>query len=115
MLMNTLGFALGFFLLAVVLGIYLLSLVLRSKQISKRVAIIHGLFAAAGLILLVVYPFYHHPAPILSMILFIFAALGGLTMMYKGMSGKPVPAWLACGHGTIALIAVATLIVFILV
>ena len=107
--------ALGFFLLAVVLGIYLLSLVLSSKQIPKTVAIIHGLFAAVGLILLVVYPFYFHPAPILSIVLFVIAALGGATMAYKGVSGKPVPAWMALGHGTMAIIAVSTLIVFILV
>lgn len=107
--------ALGFFLLAAVLGIYLLSLVLRSKQIPKAVAIIHGLFAATGLVLLVVYPFYYHPAPILSTILFISAALGGLTMAYKGITGKPVPAWMAMGHGTVAIIGVATLVVFILV
>ena len=107
--------ALGFFLLAVVLGIYLLSLVLRSKQIPKAVAMIHGLFAAVGLILLVIYPFYYNPAPILSLILFVFAALGGITMAYKGITGKPVPAWMAMGHGTMAIIGVATLIVFILV
>lgn len=107
--------ALGFFLLAAVLGMYLLSLVLRSKQIPKNVAMIHGLFAAVGVILLVVYPFYSQPAPILSLILFVIAALGGVTMAYKGISGKPVPAWMALGHGTMALIAIATLVVFILV
>jgi len=107
--------ALGFFLLAVVLGLYLLSLVLRSKQIPKAAAMIHGFFAVAGLILLMVYPFYHTPAPILSLILFVLAALGGFTMAYKSISGKPVPAWMAMGHGTLAIIAVATLIVFILV
>lgn len=107
--------ALGFFLLAVVLGLYLLSLVLRSKKIPKAVAMTHGFFAAIGLILLVVYPFYYKPAPMTSMILFIFAALGGLTMMYKGITGKPVPAWMALGHGTVAIIGVATLVVFILV
>lgn len=106
--------ALGFFLLAVVLGIYLLSLVLGNKPIPKMVAMIHGFFAAIGLILLVIYPFYFNPAPILSLILFIFAAIGGATMAYTGISGKPVPAWLALGHGTLAIIAVVTLIVFIL-
>ena len=107
--------ALGFFLLAAVLGIYLLSLVLRSKQIPKAITIIHGLFAATGLVLLVVYPIYYNPAPILSLVLFVFAALGGVTMAYKGITGKSVPAWMAMGHGTVAIIGLATLIVFILV
>lgn len=107
--------ALGFFLLAAMLGIYLLSLILRSKQVPKSVAIIHGLFAAAGVVLLIVYPLYYHPAPILSLILFVFAALGGVTMAYKGISGQSVPAWMALGHGTMALIGIATLIVFVLV
>jgi hypothetical protein len=106
--------ALGFFLLAVVLGIYLLSLVLRSKQIPQGVAITHGVFAATGLILLVIYPFYFDPAPILSLVLFILAALGGFTMAYRDITGKSFPAWMALGHGTLAIVAVATLLVFIL-
>jgi len=107
--------ALGFFLSAAVLGIYLLSMVLGAKPIPKTVAIIHGIFAVTGLLLLIAYPFYFHPAPILSMILFVFAALGGAAMAYKGITGKAVPAWMAMGHGTVAIIGVATLVVFILV
>lgn len=104
-----------FFVLAAMLGVYLLSLVLADKKINKSVAITHGLFAAIGLVLLIVYPFYYEPSPILSTVLFIFAALGGLTMMYKGISGKAIPKWLALGHGTLAIIGLATLVVFILV
>lgn len=106
--------ALGFFILAAVLGAYLLSLILRSKQIPKAVSITHGFFAAIGLILLVIYPFYYNPSPVLSMVLFIIAALGGITMAYKSITGKTVPVWMALGHGTIAIIGVATLIVFLL-
>ena len=107
--------ALGFVLLAAVLGMHLLSLILSSKKIPTVVATIHGIIAATGLILLVVYPFYYQPSPILSIILFFIAALGGSTMAYKGITGKPVPAWMAMGHGTVAIIGLATLVVFILV
>lgn len=104
-----------FFVLAAMLGMYLLSLVLTDKPIKKEAAITHGLFAAVGLALLLIYPFYYKPSPVVSTVLLICAALGGLTMMYKGISGKAIPKWLALGHGTLALIGLGTLIVFILI
>ncbi len=107
--------ALGFFILAMMLGVYLLSLVLRHQTIPKGVAITHGLFAATGLVLLTIYPFYHTPSPMVSLIVLIFVAMGGLMMAYKGISGKPIPAWLALGHGMAAIIGIATLVVFMLV
>ena len=107
--------ALVLFILAAAGGMYLLSFILRDKQLPGKIAIIHGLVAATGVILLVVYTFYHESAPVLSLVLFIIAALGGVTMGYKGMTGKPGPAWMALGHGTLAIIAVATLVVYILV
>jgi hypothetical protein len=107
--------ALGFFMLAAVLGGYLLTRVLGNKKIPKAVAITHGLVAGAGLICLVLYPFYYHPAPMLSLILFAAAAMGGLTMLYLGKTGKSIPSWMALGHGTTAIIGLVTLVVFILI
>lgn len=105
--------ALGFFLLAVVLGVFLLSQVLMQKKMPKGVAITHGLFAAVGIVLLVIYPFFYTPAPLISLVVLILAALGGLTMMYKGITGKSVPGWMALGHGMVAVIGVITLAIFI--
>lgn len=107
--------SLGFFVLAVVLGVYLLSFILRNKQIPIKVAMAHGLVGAIGIILLIIYPFYYSPAPMTSLILFVAAALGGLTMMYMGISGKKVPAWMAIGHGMVGVIGLITLIAFFVV
>ena len=104
--------ALGFFAVAALLGLYLLSMVLRDKKPSKGVAITHGLFAASGLVLLIMYPFFYEPAPILSIGLLAGAAMGGLLFLYKNMTGKPIPKWLVLGHGSVALIGVITLVVF---
>lgn len=107
--------ALGCFILAIMLGIYLLSQVLRQKPIPKAIAMTHGLFAATGLVLLTIYTFYHASSPWVSLIILIFVAIGGLLMMYKGITGKSIPVWLALGHGMAAIIGVVTLVIFILV
>lgn len=105
--------ALGFFALAAVLGLYLLTLILTNKETPKSVAIFHGLFAVIGVVLLICYPFFYSPSPITSLILFILAAMGGLLLIYKDLSGKPIPKWLALGHGLTAIIAFLILAVFI--
>jgi hypothetical protein len=49
--MNIIYAAITIFGMTAILGIYLLSLVLRDRQTPKAAAIIHGLFAVTGLIL----------------------------------------------------------------
>jgi len=104
--------AIAFFTLAATLGIYLLSFVLQDKDTPKGVAFIHGPLAATGLIILVIYAFFHTPAPIVSIILFILAALGGFMLIYRDLTGKSVPKWLAIGHGITATVGFIFLIVF---
>ncbi|MGZ4090827.1 MAG: hypothetical protein ACXVNO_08935, partial [Bacteroidia bacterium] len=77
--MNTLYLIIGLFALGALIGMYLLALVLQQKTTPKIVALIHGAFVAAALILLVYYTTQNGPGPIESIILFIVAALGGLT------------------------------------
>ena len=107
--------ALGFFAVAALLGMYLLSLVLREKKTPKSIAVIHGLFAATGLILLIIYPFFYQPAPIVSLGLLAGAAMGGGLFLYKNLAGQPIPKWLALGHGSVAIIGIVTLVVFIII
>ena len=104
--------ALGFFALAVVGGLYLLSFVLSNKQTPKVVVAIHGLFALTGIVLLILYPFFYKPAPITSLVLFILAALGGVMMVFRDVTGKGFPKWMALGHGATAIIALILLAVF---
>lgn len=104
--------AIIFFLLAALLGLYLLSFVLQNKNTPKGVAFIHGPLAVTGLIILLLYAFFHTPKPIVSIILFILAAFGGLILIYRDLTGQSVPKWMAIGHGLIAMAGFLFLIIF---
>lgn len=100
------------FAFAAIGGVYLLSFVLQNKNTPKAVAFIHGGVAAIGIVLLILYVLSHHPSPVISLGLFILAALGGFTLMYRDIIGKSLPKWLVAGHGIIALLAIFCLILF---
>ncbi|WP_276134038.1 hypothetical protein [Polluticoccus soli] len=100
------------FALAAILGMTLLSYVLRSKETPKALMIFHGLFAATGLILLLSYVFGNSPGPKESAILFVIAALGGAVLVTKDLTGKPIPKWLAVTHGLLAVTGFILLLVF---
>jgi hypothetical protein len=105
--------AIVLFAFAALLGLYLLSYVLRDKETPKAVAFIHGPVAATGLILLIIYAYYHSPSPWVSIILFALAAMGGLMLIYKDLTGHPVPKALALGHGITAIVAFIFLLKFV--
>lgn len=104
--------AIALFAIAAILGLYLLSYVLQNKNTPKGIAFTHGPLAAIGLIILIIYAFLYKPAPIVSIIIFILAALGGLILIHKDLTEKPVPRWLAIGHGLIAIIGFVLLLFF---
>ena len=102
--MNTLYWIITLFALGALVGLYLLSLVLQKKETPKVVALIHGAFVATALILLIYYANEHKAGLTESIVLFILAALGGLTLFIRDVTGKPLPAWFAIGHGTLAVL-----------
>lgn len=102
-----------FFTIAALLGFYLLSFVLQNKQAPRVVAFTHGPLAATGLIILIIYALSHHPKPIVSIVLFVLAAFGGLMLIYRDLTGKSVPKALAMGHGLTAVVGYLFLIFFI--
>lgn len=106
--------ALGFFALAALLGLYLLSFLLSNKNIPRSVALVHGFFALVGIFLLIAYPFYHKISPTFSLVLFFIAIAGGLILFYRDLTGKKMPTLLAVGHAFAAIIAFLLLLVFIL-
>lgn len=103
------------FSLAALLGMALLSFVIKGKKIPKIIALTHGPLALAGIILLIIYAYLNGHGPIASLTLFIIAALGGLTLFYKDMTGKPVPAWMALAHGMLAFVAFLLLVIYMVV
>lgn len=103
--------SIAFFALAAILGMILLSYVLREKETPKGVVFTHGPLAAIGLILLILYT-VNQPGPVESIVLFTIAALGGVVMLVKDLSGKKIPKWLAVLHGLLAVSGFIFLLVF---
>lgn len=104
--------AIVLFSLAALLGIFLLTFVLRGKETPKAVTFTHGPLAATGLVLLIIYAFQHSPAPIASLILFIIAAIGGFVLITLDLTRSAAPKWLALLHGLIAVAGFILLLKF---
>jgi hypothetical protein len=104
--------AIVLFSLAALLGIFLLTFVLRGKQTPKAVAFTHGPLAAAGLVLLIIHTFQQRPAPIESLLLFVIAAIGGFVLIALDLTRISVPKGLALLHGSVAVAALVLLLKF---
>lgn len=100
------------FTLAVLLGLILFSYVIQGKPIPRALALTHGPLALAGIILLIVYAYMNGHGPIASIVIFIIAALGGLMMFYKDITGKPVPSTIAIAHGALAFLGFIVLVIY---
>ncbi len=103
--------SIAFFALAAILGMVLLSYIFREKGTPKAAVITHGLFAVIGLFLLIFYV-VNNPGPVESILLFVIAALGGVVMLVRDLSGKKIPKWLGVVHGLIAVCGFVFLLVF---
>ncbi|RPI17841.1 MAG: hypothetical protein EHM58_07870 [Ignavibacteriae bacterium] len=104
--------AIAFFSLAAILGMLLLSYVLRDKETPKGIVFTHGPLAAIGIVLLIVYALGNTPSPVESIVLFIIAAAGGTILVWHDVKRKPIPKWLAVTHGLIAVTAFVFLLYF---
>ena len=105
--------AIVLFALAAIGGITLLTFVLRTKQTPRVLALIHGLFAAAALLLVIIFVASGvTPSPVASMIIFIIAALGGFTLFSIDLMKRKLPKWLAVLHGLIAVLGFILLLIF---
>ena len=90
---------------AAILGAILLFYVLTGKPTPKGIAFIHGPLAITGLIVLIIYAVTtaKHHKHLESIVLFSIAAVGGVVVFYRDITGKSIPKWLAVLHGVIAL------------
>lgn len=97
--------ALILFTLAVIPGIYLFSLILKNKNTPKGLALIHGILASSGIVVLLIFSFLYF-TPWLLLTLFILTASGGVTLFILDLCGyqrlKPV----AIAHAFVALLAI---------
>lgn len=100
------------FAAAAVLGLIVLTALLKSKETPKAIVYLHGAIAAVGLLLLIVYAMDPASLPVgISLTLFIIAALGGFILFGRDFSGKPGPKWLGLVHGLVAVSAFLLLLV----
>lgn len=91
---------------------FLLTFVLKGKETPKAVVFTHGPLAAIGLVLLLIYVLRDGPGPWESLTLFVLAAVGGVFMVYRDLTGRPIPKGLAVGHGLLAVAGFVLLLIF---
>lgn len=101
-----------FFFLATLVGIYLLRLALLDKHMPKGLTFIHGPLGIMGLIMLLIYSIYNKP-PLLSLLLLFIASAIGVVIVFRDITGKTLPNWLAILHGLLAILGVILLYFFI--
>jgi hypothetical protein len=104
------------FLVAAIFGLILLPAILQDIPTPKPAILLHGSFAALALLLIVIYILIYGADPLLitSLILFIIAALGGITLVTLDIKKKPIPKLLAIIHPLIAAAGLVVLIIYVL-
>lgn len=104
------------FIIAAIFGLIILTAILKNNPTPKTIVFTHGPIAATALILVLIYLYYGPKDQLLitSAVLFILAALGGITLFTIDMSNKKIPKLLAVGHPILAVIALITLIIYVL-
>ncbi len=101
------------FAVAAVFGVVNLVRILAADRAPRATVYIHGVIAAVSLVLLIIYSIVHsQAAPIVALILFIIAALGGFTLFGIDVGTKKPPKWLGFVHGAVAVAGFIVLLVF---
>jgi hypothetical protein len=110
--MNLMYITIILFALAAVLGVTILVKWLTKKEVSKTVIYSHGVFAALGLAVLIVFAIQNgNNYPQVGLILLIVAAIGGFYMFFRDLQHKMSPYSIAFVH---ALLAVAGFVALLL-
>ncbi|USQ12720.1 hypothetical protein J2N86_08345 [Legionella lytica] len=108
--------AICLFLLAATFGIAILVAILQDLPVNKIALIGHGLVAGLAIAIMVTYLIIYGIAPLLlaSLILFLLAAMGGLTLFIMGRKEMKVPKLLVFIHPLVALAGLITLVIYVL-
>lgn len=101
------------FAIAAVLGLIIIAAILQDKKTPKAAVYAHGLVAATALIILIIFAFQHKDnVPMMSILLFVVAALGGFVLFGRDIAQKAGPKWLALLHALLAVAGFLSLLVF---
>jgi hypothetical protein len=105
--------ALILFAIAAIGGLTLATMHFRARIPNLKVALVHGLFAAAGLIVLLIAVIQNGGFGIYgtALVIFFIAALGGFTLISMHLRGKTLSTPLVVGHGLIAVTAFVILLI----
>ncbi len=103
------------FALAALAGIILAALHLKTKGAPIPLAVIHGLLAAAGLVLLIIGVTQMASAGLagVALVIFVIAALGGFVLFAMHLKKKMLPSALIVVHGLVAVVAFVVLLIFL--
>ena len=104
------------FAVAALGGLVLGVLGLRQRDLPMWLSVIHGVVAAAGLIILILGVIAGNTGalPIISLVLFVIVALGGFVLFSYHLRRKPHPKGLIVIHALAAVIAFVLLLIGIL-
>lgn len=103
-------------LLAIVVGFGIFMYVISDKKIPRILSLTHGPLALTAIIFLFIYAYTKSSSPLMIIIgLFVLAALGGLYLFYKDMTGKSVSKGIAVAHAFLAFIIFLILVIFTVV
>ena len=108
-----LGVAVVLFALAALLGITLAAKHLKKKDAPISLALVHGLAAAVGLVLLIIAVVQMSsagPAGV-ALAIFVIAALGGFVLFAMHLMRKPLPRGLMFVHALAAVVAFIILLI----
>ena len=101
------------FAIAAVAGLIMAVSHFRKATLPRpALAVLHGLFAASGLIvlLLAVMKAGMQGAPAIALGVLVVAALGGFALLSSHLRGRALPSGLVVGHALLAVAGFATLL-----
>ena len=106
--------AIALFVLAAVFGLINLFAILTNRPTPKPAVFIHGALAVVALLIVVYFAATTSgPVPLISLGLFVLAALGGLYLFVTDLSKKPVSKVVAIVHPLVAVSGLIALILFV--
>jgi hypothetical protein len=106
------------FTVAAVAGLSIAIMHLRDRKPPRPLmAALHGVFAASGLVILLMAVARSGTGgrPLTALGLLVLAALGGFVLLSFHVRGRPLPAALIAGHGLLAVLAYGLLASAVLV
>jgi hypothetical protein len=105
-------YALTAFVIAAACGATLAYLRIVKKDVSMPLALVHGLFASTGLVLLILALSQTGGSGLtIALVVFVLAALGGFTLFSYHLRTRPMPVPLVIVHGAAAITAFVILLI----